>query len=238
MSVDLRVYVGGDVAVPDVFGLWQAAPGAEPGAVWEVDVRDGDEREASLAEAAARVALARRATTAANGRLQRFVQQGAGQVVSFEAARALPDAERRLASALALQSQAYFLGELRRDLEQAAEQAGAFARQVQGLVGRPVVVRSRDRGRALGVTGVSWTGDANTAWAAGLAQADGALHSKAVRLALETFRGWLRIALLTAAGAAKLVALLPAGPGALAALPAMWRFVTDILEEYRRLRAP
>ncbi len=176
-------------------------------------------------------------TSAAGARLQRFLEQGPRQAISFEATRAaMPDPERRLASALALQTEAFFLSELRRELAQAAEQAGAFARQVQNLVGQPVVVRSRVRGQLLGVTGVGWTGDANTAWAAGPATADVALHGDAVRLALATFRGWLRIALLTGTGAAKLALLLPSGAGALVALPAVWRFVTDILDEYQRLR--
>ena len=132
--------------------------------------------------------------------------------------------------------ESFALGGLGDELERALRQATGFSEQVRRTVGQPALVRSRAAGRPLGQTRVSWTGDVRTTWGPGLGPAEAAVHEQAVRLALATFQAWLRITTFVGASAVQLSLLLPSGLGAIRALPAAWNFITEILDEYQRLR--
>ncbi|HZD11027.1 MAG TPA: hypothetical protein VE553_06770 [Candidatus Binatia bacterium] len=237
-GIRLRVYIVGETGAADVMGLWQIAPGDQRGTVWDVDVTaNAAQGDALLQEPARRVSAAALAIPDAEVRLQRFLRQGAASGISFAApAPELPEPERRLALWLAPEAAAYGLGELPEELAQALQRAHDFSEMVQRALGQAVLVRSRAGGRTLCCTRVSWTGDARTAWATGLSRADAAVHEQAVRLALSTFQGWVRIVTLMGASAVRLSASLPSGIGIITALPAVWGFITDILEEYQQLR--
>lgn len=233
-----RVFIPGQPAAADVFGLWQAAPGDEPATVWEVDVAANTEQaRALLQKSSRRVSAAARAIPAAQSRLQRFQREAARQEIAFAApAPGRAEPERRLAAAMAPEVESFALGGLGDQLEQALRQATRFSDQVRRTVGQPALVKSRAAGRPLGQTRVGWSGDVRTTWGPGLGPAEAAVHEQAVHLALATFQAWLRIATFVGAATVQLSLLLPSGIGAIRALPAAWNFITDILDEYQRLR--
>jgi hypothetical protein len=239
-AATFRVLIPGHAVAADVLGLWQPAPGDEPATVWEVDV-GGDTARATtvLQEPAAQLAAVARALQAVESRLQSFMNATRSQQESLSYSAAgigLGQAERWLALAMAPEGQAFALGGLRSEVDEALHRALDFSNQVRLTLGQPALVKSSAGGRPLGRTRVGWSGDVRTAWGTGLSRAAAAIHGQAVRLALATFQSWLRIVTLVAAGAVQLSLLLPSGIGALAALPAAWNFITDILAEYQRLR--
>jgi hypothetical protein len=237
-AATFRVLLPGEPTAGDVLGLWDAAPGDEPGPVWEVDV-SGEDVLASLQQPARQLDTVALGLPDAERRLQRFVQTSRSPQFAFAGpAPSLPLAERRLAALVApVEVQAFALGGLRGELDEALRRATDFAHQVRRIAGQAALVRSSAAGRPLGRTRVGWGGDVRTAWAMGLSPADVAVHDRAVQLALATFHSWLRIIILVGTGAVQLSLLLPSGIGAITALPAAWRFITDILAEYQRLRA-
>jgi hypothetical protein len=239
-ATTFRVLIPGHAVAADVLGLWQPAPGDEPATVWEVDVV-GDAALATtvLQEPAARLATAVRALPAVESRLQSFMNASHSQQgpLAYAAAGTGPgEAERRLALVMAPEGQAFVLGGLRSEVDEALRRALDFSNQVRLTLGQPALVKSSAGGRPLGYTRVGWSGDVRTCWGTGLSRAAVVIHEQAVRLALATFHSWLRIVTLVAAGAVQLSLLLPSGIGALAALPAAWNFITDILAESQRLR--
>lgn len=237
-AATFRVLLPGEPAASDVLGLWDAAPGDEPGPVWEVAV-SGEDALASLQQPARQLDAVTLALSAAERRLQRFVQTSRSpQFALAGPALTLPPAERRLAALVApMRAQPIALAGLRTDLDEATRRATDFAHQVRRIAGQVALVRSSAARRPLGHTRVGWGGDVRTVWAAGLSPTDVAVHDRAVQLALATIRSWLRIITLASAGIVQLSLLFPSGVGAITALPAAWNFITDILAEYQRLRA-
>ena len=236
----LRVAIPGAGDAPDVLGLWQTTAAHGSAIVWDVDVAaDPVQARALLQASNARVLTALEAIPATEDRLQQFLRESRDPASSFATpAPVRGEPEHRLAALLAPEApaQAFVLDDLRRDLALVLRQARDFSDQVRRTLGQPALVRSSARGRALGHTRVTWSGDARTFWPRGLTRSDAQIHEQAVRLALATVQAWLRIAALVGAGAVQLSLLLPTGIGALRALPAMWAFITAILEEYQQLR--
>jgi hypothetical protein len=80
------------------------------------------------------------------------------------------------------------------------------------------------------------SGDTECWTARGLSQADAALHARSVIIAARTRSAWARVLVVVVRGCRRLLVLgLPSL--SVAALPLIWRFVRDVLREYRRLRA-
>jgi hypothetical protein len=80
-------------------------------------------------------------------------------------------------------------------------------------------------------TTVSWTGDVNTTWQAGLAPEQVRLHQRTLALALESRDTLFRTVLMATQLAFKLSVLLSTPGGAILALPAVWRFIHQVLAE-------
>jgi hypothetical protein len=201
--------------------VWRVSLPADPVAAW-----------AELAGAEAGLRAQEAAVATAPGRLRALAAQGGA--TSFGAA---PAPEARL---LAL------LGELRGDgaasfgaageqgeLARIQERFRAFVDQVQDAAGSFAVVETRLAERLVARSRVGWTGDMRSLLGAGLTAHEGAVHRRSVALALRSRAALLRTFAAVVRGAT-IVALMVSSPaGAVAALPAAWRFVDDLLREER-----
>ena len=85
--------------------------------------------------------------------------------------------------------------------------------------------------QCLARTAVGWTGDMNTIWQHRLKTEQGALHQQTLRLALQSRNTVVRTFILAVQGAAKISMLLLNPGSAVLMLPAIWKFVNQILAE-------
>jgi hypothetical protein len=116
--------------------------------------------------------------------------------------------------------------EWRQFLEQVREMIANYARVATEIVGNPI-----------GQTAVSWTGDFRTIWTPAVTVADMNLHRRNVEVTLQWRLGTMRFVGVVGAGAANVAVKLGVPGGQLLALPAVWNFVKDVLQEWRKLQA-
>jgi hypothetical protein len=117
-------------------------------------------------------------------------------------------------------------------------QAGArefqvFLDDLRGMLSHFARVDTVLDGRTVGRTYVDWTGDFNTLWPTPLAAYEVGAHHDALALALSSRAKLLAIFALTVQTAVKLGMLAASGAGLLLALPVIWRYVNQVLSEYR-----
>jgi hypothetical protein len=96
-------------------------------------------------------------------------------------------------------------------------------------------VETHIAGALIARTIVGWTGAAQTACAQGLDGPQVALHSRALRIATQTRGLRLRLFVTIASGAAKVSALVATPAGAALALPAVYRYVMQIVTQVKQL---
>jgi hypothetical protein len=111
-------------------------------------------------------------------------------------------------------------------LEEAREMIANYARVETAIAGTPI-----------GQTAVGWTGDFRTIWTPAVTAADMQVHRHNVDLALQWRLGTLRMVGVVGAGAANIAVKLALPGGQLLAIPAVWNFVKDVLQEWRKLQA-
>jgi hypothetical protein len=121
--------------------------------------------------------------------------------------------------------------------EQASHQLKAILERISRFVAAYAWVDTRVQEELLGRTVVSWTGDVNTAWRAGLRPEQIRLHQRTLALALGSRDTLLQTLLLAAQLAVKVSVLLSTPGGVILALPAVWRFIHRVLAESRKLPA-
>lgn len=114
------------------------------------------------------------------------------------------------------------------------EQWNAFTAEVQRIVTHYAHIRTTMAGIEVGLTTVSWSGDFATHWASGVQSSAMPLHVQAVQMALDSRLALLRVAAVVAAGAVGLTVKAAVPGGQLLLLPAVWRFVRDVLQELRK----
>ncbi len=115
------------------------------------------------------------------------------------------------------------------------QDAQGFLEQVRHLLSAYSWVETAVEGQVIACTRVSWTGDFNTSWSAWAGAQNTALHSQTVALALASRAVWVRFAGSLITGALRLGAQLATPGGAILALPGLWRYINDIIDDYRRL---
>jgi hypothetical protein len=111
----------------------------------------------------------------------------------------------------------------------------AFVAQVRRMVGTAAQVESALDGVEIGQTTVGWMGDWTTIWKSGLSPDAMHTHLQAVRVALASRFALIRIVSVVAAGAAGLAIKAAIPGGQVLLLPAVWRFVRDVLAALRRV---
>ena len=115
--------------------------------------------------------------------------------------------------------------------KEASQRIAAILEQVVRFVACYAFVETRVEEQLLGRTAVSWMGDVNTVWMGGLTSEEVLLHQRALALAIGSRDALLQTVLMAAQLAVKLSVLLSTPGGVLLALPAVWRFIHQVLAE-------
>lgn len=214
--------------------------------IWRIDLpSDREEAEARLAVAEARVAVSAGATGEAADRLLAFARgQTVGQSFAagpgLDAGAGMP--ERALAALLAEAAGvpdvvSYGLGDtLRSGWREVTEWFSTVVRTVLAPLDRLAHVETALNGMLIGRTRIGFAGGCDSAWRAGLDPAQAALHGRAVGLALATRAALVRTLALALRGAAVVAVAVGTPGGPLVALPAVWRFVTQVQAEVASIR--
>ncbi|MGC9467375.1 MAG: hypothetical protein ACP5HS_02170 [Anaerolineae bacterium] len=228
----------------DPLGIWAipeegitafaASERGENGLVWRADLpASAEEAEPVLGEQLSRLALRQRDLTEVARRLARF-----NPTASYAAGGDTPEARLR-ADLMALQNPAVAF-ESRADevatYEEIYEECRALLSQFRQLIQESARVETQVGGQDIALTAVDWTGDYKTTWLDGLTSADMELHVDAVRLALATRLALVRLIAIVASGALELSLKAAVPGGQFLLLPAVYRYVRDVLEELDRLR--
>jgi hypothetical protein len=118
--------------------------------------------------------------------------------------------------------------------QEIVRQWNAFIAEVQRIVTHYAYIRTTIVGVDVGLTAVSWAGDFETHWVPGSQSDAAALHVQAVQMALDSRLALLSVASVVATGAVGLAAKAAVPGGQLLLLPAVWRFVRDVLQTLRQ----
>jgi hypothetical protein len=241
-----------DIA-PEVLGLWSVVPRGSDGtaasvptpaegveaSVWRANYSDHGLAEASLRMGEARLTVSRKELDSVPERINRLIETQPAAldfgVLSSDDTLAEPGAEF-----LALMQEikdgyssiSFDTGEKPSfGWEQASHQLKGILERASRFVAAYAWVETRVQEELLGRTVVSWTGDVNTAWRAGLSPEQIRLHQRTLALALGSRDTLLRTVLLAAQLAVKVSVLLSTPGGVILALPAVWRFIHQVLAE-------
>lgn len=122
-------------------------------------------------------------------------------------------------------------------LEQAQAQFRAFAAQVRATLGNYAVVETRVAAALVARSSVSWTGSMRSLLLAGISADQHELHRRTLALALRSRAALLRTFATVTRGAAIVATAISSPAGPLLALPAAWRFVSQLLEDLRGTEA-
>ncbi len=214
--------------------------------VWKVSLpSDADEAEQALSEAEAQIAAAKAALNEIPARFDAITSsQPRGEVVSFDAASFAVEADSPEATLLDLLGHARSLEQGRtvsfgvsdfasEAWEQARVQFEAFVAQLQREVFNFAWVETNIDGRLLARTTVGWSGDSNTVWLEQASAEQLSAHQRALQVAVKSRALRLRMFVTVTGGAAKLSLLLTTPAGAVLALPAAWKYVTEILQQIK-----
>lgn len=224
-------------------GPWAARPasaasfslgGPEAGApVWSAQLSDDPQQaRAELTAAAAGLERQERALDGAVERMARGARGGA----SFSAA-GQPAPERELQLVLEELRRppgaaSFSLGGEPARWEQAQAQFRAFSAQVGEALRSYAIVETRTSA-LVGRTSVGWTGSMRSLVLAGISPEQAELHQRTLGLALRSRAALLRTFVTVTRGATIVATAISSPAGPLLALPAAWRFVSQLLDDMR-----
>lgn len=250
-----------------LFGLWQAgsiaqsfsldtsSPGVrEEKTLWRQDLpEDLAAAHQALAVQEADLLVASAALETVPARLDRLVHQ-TRQIMAAEASGGLafaapppgPEAEllalieagpRQTSTGAASFGGIDLFG---REIDPAAAVAqfrGALE-QVQRVVFHLAWVETRSGGIFLAQTILGWSGDSDTSWRSDIAAEKAMLHEMTIRNAVRSRLNLLRSLAILGQGAVLISSLVTTPAGAILALPAIWRFINQVLAEVRHHGSP
>lgn len=212
------------------FGVQAAVP-AEP--TWRVELPDSPaDAQAILADKARALELARSNLAQANQELVRL----SPTAPSFGPSEQFLAQKNALLTAVDELREPVAFGLLPDKVEdqEGHRQWMAFTEQIRQMIAHYARIETAIEGTDIGVTAVSWTGDFETTWEPETTPGDMRTHLQSVHLVLSSRIALLRLASVIATGAAGL-AVKAAIPGAqVLLLPAVWKFVRDVLKELRQ----
>jgi len=221
----------------DLFGVWDVptaadmsfAAGVPAEPVWRAQLPSSPADARSILEAQS-YALKRSQSDLETAQ-RRMEQLGRG--VSFDA---VSDPEAELWAAVnALESPVSF-GLWGRKKQETHRGWNAFLEQVHQMVAHCVRAETEVGGILVGHTAVGWTGDFDTLWSPAVTTESMQLHHRTVHLALASRLALLRLLTVVGTGAAGLALKLTVPGAQLLVLPAVWKFVREVLKELRRFR--
>jgi hypothetical protein len=114
---------------------------------------------------------------------------------------------------------------------EAIEAFQAFSGRLGQMMAQFAWVETRVAGQLMGMTRVTWTGDADTFFEERLTPGQMRLHRSTLDAALTSRQTLLRTSTLVISGAIKLSVLLATPGGVVAAFPAMLRFINQVRRE-------
>lgn len=117
--------------------------------------------------------------------------------------------------------------------EQARAQFDAFVRQLQQEILHLAWVETKIAGELHARSVMGWSGDAETVWQVDVSAVHRDFHLQTLRLAVQSRLLRLRMFTTVTSGAARLSLLLASPLGAWLALPAAWKYVTEILNQIK-----
>ncbi len=124
-----------------------------------------------------------------------------------------------------------------RDIPNIIEEFQAFLGRVHAFLSNYAVIETASNGTLLARTFVGWSGDF-ASWCREDLTADQALqHVYSMRVAIQRRRLLIQLLSIIIAGAADIGMRLGTPGGVLLALPAVWRFIRIVADEYRRAQA-
>jgi len=117
--------------------------------------------------------------------------------------------------------------------QEAYRQWNAFLEQIRQVLAHYARIETALAGADVGWTTVSWTGDFNTTWQPDVTAYGMQTHLQAVQVALNSRIALLRLVSAVTSGAVGL-AIKTTGSGGVLLVPAVWKFVRDVLKELRQ----
>lgn len=218
------------------FSAGASAPPADP--TWRIELPESlEEAQAILADRIQASQLAYKDLESANRDLTYI---GRTEAVSFSMSDPLLAQKTELLATLdAFQSPVSY-GLFRKDKEKEEEdreshqQWLAFVERVRQTVANYARIETVLAGLDVGQTAVSWTGDFTTTWEPNLTLEMMRAHRQSVHLALGARVALIRIVSVVATGAAGLAVKATVPGGQVLLLPAVWKFLRDVLAELRQ----
>jgi len=124
-----------------------------------------------------------------------------------------------------------------RDIPDIVEEFQAFLSRVHAFLSNYAVIETTSNGTLLARTCIGWSGDF-TSWCREDLTADQALqHIYSMRVAIQRRRMLIQLLSVVIAAAADIGMRVGTPGGVLLALPAIWRFIRMVADEYRRAQA-
>jgi hypothetical protein len=242
----------------DPLGLWHVPPdsvlafnkvGAPPEEpTWHIELPESPERAQAILAGQIRAAERTRED------LARVSQELAGidrtERVSFSRPDGTPDPllaqktelwealdtfQSPVSAASATQYSLFDRKDTKRKNEESHRQWLAFVERVQQIVANYARIETTLADFDVGSTTVSWTGDFETTWQPGITVEMMQTHRQSVHLVLSSRIAWIRIVSVVATGAAGLAIKASIPGGQVLLIPAVWKFVRDVLAELRKL---
>jgi hypothetical protein len=240
------------LAEPALLGLWEATPGqpdaelsfapgtAPPaGPVWRVDLpAEPGQAVASLNQAERRVRLADRALSSAQDRLVAFAASAdAGASFAVTTGAGTDTAEQELAALLQREpaDESSFVpgfNTIRRRWEDVADWFSSIIDSVLTSVVRLATVETAIESVSIARSNFGWTGDCATVCRRGFEAKHVHLHRRTVAIVLASRLALIRTLILALRAAGIVAVALGSPTGALLALPAVWKFITRVQDEF------
>jgi hypothetical protein len=216
------------------------APAEPTTPTWRIDLPDSiDEARSIITQQQAIIQSSEAALAQAEQRMWQLSQASEG-AASF-AIESGPEADL-LASINQLNAPTSFSapGVPSPEAAQAAESSSQwqnFLEHVRDTISHYARVETAIANSPIGATTIGWTGDFDTIWIPAVAPESMTLHSHSVQLVLASRLATMRLITVVGTGAIGLVAKLTVPGGPLLVLPAAWRFVQDVMKEWKNLKA-
>ena len=232
-------------------GAWHSAPGgglafaatSQPEPVWRVTLPESlDQARAALDVRSEMIGLSEQAVQVAERRVLAFARSlgdesarsfapDQPEAILLRDTRILEAATRGAGTRSTFLSGAYAVpdsGDIA-EQQEASSQWQRWLAQVRELVSNYARIETEQGAHTIGVTRVGWTGSFDTIWQADGTRDAAALHLHNVQTALASRLVMVRLASVVGTGAAEIAIRLFTPGMQLLLLPAVWRFVRDVV---------
>ena len=122
----------------------------------------------------------------------------------------------------------------RLDWQKAAQEFRISVDRIKTMLTQFANVETSVQGRFIGRTMVSWSGNFETSWHPSRGWNDSRLHQRSLEVALASRRLLLNLLIVSTQSAAKLSVLLAVPGGPIMVLPAVWKYVTRMIDEIEK----